>query len=290
MFASRTGIVSLLLPLTFAVSVSRGQEVKWLHDYDAARREARDRQRPLLLDFGTANCVWCQKLDTTTLRDPAVVRLLSERFVVVKIEAEKFGTLVQALGITGYPTLVYASPAGKILARHEGYVEAAGLRQQLERTLLESGGNPIVTSVTPVRFTVPSPVREEAQLRSAQELLALAREDCRSGQTLCSLERCRQLTATYPDAPEATEARRLAAEIKDDPEKARQVRAALTDALGEMYLASAEAAIRQGRMHEAVDYLERVQQLGPDSRYASAARELVARLRTQGPIIRAQSP
>ncbi|MGL6097907.1 MAG: thioredoxin family protein, partial [Fimbriiglobus sp.] len=44
------------------------QDVRWRHDYAAARREAADSGKPLLLDFGTENCVWCRRLDATTFR------------------------------------------------------------------------------------------------------------------------------------------------------------------------------------------------------------------------------
>ena len=97
---------------------------------EEARQEAKDKQRPIVLDFGTSNCFWCKKLDITTFRDPAITKLLAERFVVAKIDAEKDAALAQQLGISSYPTLVFATPDGKILGKHEGYVEVARFNQQ----------------------------------------------------------------------------------------------------------------------------------------------------------------
>jgi thioredoxin-related protein len=100
------------------------QDVKWRTDYTAARKEAAETGRPLLLDFGTESCFWCKKLDSTTFRDPKVVKLLNERFIPVKIDAQKYQQLAAALKIEGYPTLILATADGKVIDRHSGYIDA----------------------------------------------------------------------------------------------------------------------------------------------------------------------
>jgi len=109
------------------------EEVPWRYDYNAARKEAKEKNKPIVLDFGTANCHWCKQLDVTTFRDPAVIKVLTERFIAVKIDAGKEPDLALALGINSYPTLVFAAPNGKILGQQDGYIEAAGFRRQLDR-------------------------------------------------------------------------------------------------------------------------------------------------------------
>src|SRR4051794_16634069 len=74
------------------------QDVKWRHDYAAARKEATATGRPLLLDFGTEQCVWCKKQDATTLKVPGIVDQLNGRFIPVKIDAEKDEWLARAAG------------------------------------------------------------------------------------------------------------------------------------------------------------------------------------------------
>lgn len=101
----------------------RAQDVQWRHDYTAARKEAIETGRPLLLDFGTDACVWCRKLDATTFRDPRVVKLLNERFVPVKLDGNKEQRLTTALRIDGFPTLVTATPEGKVVGKHSGYAD-----------------------------------------------------------------------------------------------------------------------------------------------------------------------
>src|SRR5437762_4352553 len=114
-----------LVPLVFHdIALHAGaQEVQWRHDYNEARREALEKERPIILDFGTENCFWCKKLDAVTFHDAEVVRRVNGQFVPLRIDAGKEAVLAEKLGIQVYPTVVLASPEGKILARIEGFKE-----------------------------------------------------------------------------------------------------------------------------------------------------------------------
>lgn len=108
-------------------------QVVWNSDYAAARKEAAEKGRPLLLEFSTDNCVWCRKLESGTLRDPQVVAALTERFVCLKVDGDRDPMLVGALRVTTFPTIVLAAADGKILNTLEGYQEKGTLLDQLNR-------------------------------------------------------------------------------------------------------------------------------------------------------------
>jgi thioredoxin-like negative regulator of GroEL len=110
-------------------------EVHWRREYNAARQEALKKGRPIILDFGTDHCFWCQKLDVTTFRDETVVRLMNERFIPLKINAEKEPKLASLLRVQSYPTLVIGAPDGKILNFQEGYLDATRFVELLQRAL-----------------------------------------------------------------------------------------------------------------------------------------------------------
>lgn len=180
---------------------SLGQDVRWRHDYQAARKEATAAGKPLLLDFGTEACTWCRKLDTTTFRNPSVVELLNDRFVPVKVDGEKDAWLTRAAGVEAFPTLVLLSPEGKVLARHDGYADAGKLL-------------PLLRQVLPTK-----PVAPAKPASPAAELLAQARADHDAGRYLACIERCDRLLAAHPAGPEAADARRLSSGITADPAK-----------------------------------------------------------------------
>jgi thioredoxin-like negative regulator of GroEL len=126
-------ILSALVLAASASPISAQQAVQWRTDYNAARKEATDRGRPILLEFGTENCMWCKKLEMSTLREPAVVKLLNDGFVSLKVDADREQSLTQTLRISQYPTLVVAAPDGKIVGVLEGYQEVTQLTEQLQK-------------------------------------------------------------------------------------------------------------------------------------------------------------
>src|SRR4051794_16304068 len=90
----------LALAALAAFAVARpavAQQVRWLTDYNAARKEATEKGRPLLLDFGTEGCMWCKRLDLSTFRDATVISLLHDHFVTMKVDADREPLLTQKL-------------------------------------------------------------------------------------------------------------------------------------------------------------------------------------------------
>ena len=89
------------------VGRAAGDELEWRADYSKARQEAVAKNRPLVIDFGTENCVWCRKLEETTFRDPAIVALLNQQCILLRIDANRNPTLTEAVANSkfSYPGL-----------------------------------------------------------------------------------------------------------------------------------------------------------------------------------------
>jgi thioredoxin-related protein len=111
------------------------QEIDWGKDYATALRQAQETKRPLFLDFGTVDCFYCKKLDDSTFRDPAVIARLNRDFVAVKIDAARYASLVQQLHIQFFPTLLVATPGGKILNTQTGFLGPEAFLTFLSRSL-----------------------------------------------------------------------------------------------------------------------------------------------------------
>jgi len=126
----------LALSLLIAASVpAAGQEIHWCRDYKTAWEESRATGRPLLLDFGTESCLWCKRLDATTLRDPDVVELVNGRFVALHVDSDREPLLSRALHVKSHPTIVLAGPDGTVLDRVIGYTDKTRFQQHLRQIL-----------------------------------------------------------------------------------------------------------------------------------------------------------
>jgi len=286
--------VAICMALAIPAAPLSAQETIWHHDYNAARQKAAAEKKPIVMDFGTANCFWCKKLDVTTFRDPAVMKRLGEQFIAVKIDADKDAALAQHLGISSYPTLVFAAHDGRILGQNAGYVETAQFMQQLDRALSDDGKTPDAVVVAPPSAPrTPVQLVEPAAAQPASAMLVQIRADYAARRYVICLERCKELAASDLSKADAMEAQRIERSIQTDPEKLAVVQAALVESLGNVYLANAEAAIRDRRWQDAKQLLERVQELCPASPQALAAKHHDLRLRAQmpaQPIFRMQAP
>ncbi len=347
------------------------QQVEWRTDYGKARKEAVQKGLPLIIDFSTENCYWCRQLEQRTFTDAAVIELLNEHCVPLHIDAGRNPDLIEKMNIQSYPTLVYASPEGRVLGYQQGFIEAPVFQDQVQRTVnsvsapewmthdyeeaakaagqkdyaralsllkgvVEDGKERLIqtkarqlmadveqraterlTSAKQLadrgetaealksagevvhQFAGADAAREAAEFAAtltgrtdagdqqrrdrARDLLAQAREDFRTQQYLCCLDRCEALASQFADLPEGAEAARLSADIKSNGEWAKMAADQMSDRLGVLYLALADACLKKGQPQQAAFYLERVVQNFPNTRHAEAAQGRLSQIQGQPP-------
>jgi thioredoxin-related protein len=274
--------LSLTVVLALAAAPVHAEGIIWLTDYNVARRDAHNKNLPLVIDFSTKNCHYCRQLEATTFRDAAVVKLLSEHFVALRLDGEKDAGLAQSLGISGYPTLIFADPDGKVLGKQEGYVKAAEFTQIAQRALAS-----VPPRVDPgvrqaVHVSAPPPEKLNVDMertRNAGQLLSLARADYHEQRFLGCLERCKALSADYSDLPEGAEAKQLETKIRSDPKVLGAACDSMTDRLGAMYLDMAEALMLKNEPQRAALCLEWVVQARPGTPQAETAKTRLAQIK-----------
>jgi thioredoxin-like negative regulator of GroEL len=236
---------AVLLAMALATDAARAQSIRWRTDYNAARREAIESDRPILIDFGTENCFYCKKLDASTFRDPGVVSTLNERFIPLKIDAEREPALAQALRVQVYPTLLLAAPDGKILGVIEGYLEAGRLNDHLVRAVQTAAtpdwmardmqeatksmaGGEYARAVTLLKGIGQDGKTRPVQVKARQMLgeleqqaagrLARARQMQDNGQSLEAIDTLTSLMKSYAGTQAADDASLALAKLSEKPE------------------------------------------------------------------------
>lgn len=135
-------IAAALLSAWLIVPAGEAAGLRWEKDYKTASNRARAEGRIVMVDFWAAWCTFCDKLDQTTYKDPAVVRRLSRSAVSVKVNTEGRDDeqdLAAEHGVEGLPTIGFFTPEGRAVARIEGYVDAAAFLKLLTTAELEGG-------------------------------------------------------------------------------------------------------------------------------------------------------
>jgi uncharacterized protein YyaL (SSP411 family) len=95
--------------------------VDWYPWGEEALRRAREDDRPILLSIGYAACHWCHVMERESFEDPAVARVMNERFVCVKVDREErpdldsiyMDAVVALTGSGGWPMTVFLTPDGE---------------------------------------------------------------------------------------------------------------------------------------------------------------------------------
>jgi hypothetical protein len=97
------------------------QPVEWREWGETAFEQARQQEKPILLDIGAAWCHWCHVMDRESYEDREVARLINEHYVPVKVDRDerpdidaRYQMAVSALtGQGGWPLTVFLTPDGK---------------------------------------------------------------------------------------------------------------------------------------------------------------------------------
>jgi thiol:disulfide interchange protein len=124
----------LLATAFLSVLPALGQGVTWHEDLDSAFREARASHRQVFVDIWAEWCPPCQRMRQQVFPTPQAQAAL-KKVVAASVMVEKkdrtplpAGVAVdQKYGTQAYPTLVMLDEDGKVLRRHTGALDPAGL-------------------------------------------------------------------------------------------------------------------------------------------------------------------
>ena len=131
-------------------------------------------------------------------------------------------------------------------------------------------------------------IRNQQRGKRAGELLVQAKDFYKNREYIPCLDRCEVLVGSYGDLAEGLEAAQLVNEIKNNPEWLQSAADTMSDRLGGLYLALADAHLKKNQPHRAESCLMRVIQAFPGSRQAESAQIRLGQL--QGtPALKIQS-
>ena len=115
--------------------------ISWQQNVDTAFQLARKDHRLVMVDFYTTWCEYCKLLDHTTYTDPAI-RSLARRFVPLKANPEKdiaAARLSKEVGVSGFPFILFVSPAGNVVSYINGYEPAPQFARYMRAALTYKG-------------------------------------------------------------------------------------------------------------------------------------------------------
>ena len=89
--------------------------IGWLPWTADAFARAEAEQKPVLLSIVTKWSRGCAEMDRTSFADPAVADMIAERFVAVRVDADRRPDISSRYTLGGWPTTAFLTPDGQIL-------------------------------------------------------------------------------------------------------------------------------------------------------------------------------
>jgi uncharacterized protein len=103
----------------------------------------------VLLNLGAVWCHWCHVMDETTYRDPAIVSLVNDRYIPVRVDEDAYPDLARRYSSFGWPaTIIFDANAVEIVKRR-GYVEIPIMQSVLKESAEHPTPNPNQTGNFP---------------------------------------------------------------------------------------------------------------------------------------------
>lgn len=108
--------------------------INWLK-YDQGLEQAKKDGKKILVFFYTDWCGYCKRMNALTFTDEGVKKLLADKFIAVKVNAESRNVLMvdkvsiterelaAKYGVRGYPTSWFLEPTGEKISPIVGYVQ-----------------------------------------------------------------------------------------------------------------------------------------------------------------------
>jgi uncharacterized protein YyaL (SSP411 family) len=98
----------------------QSQTIRWQAWGDAAFKAAKESKKPIFLDVGTEWCTACNLMEEKTYTDAGVIKLLNERFICIKADAEAQPDVGSRFLEWGWPALIFLDCNGHQLMALQG--------------------------------------------------------------------------------------------------------------------------------------------------------------------------
>lgn len=106
-------------------------KIDW-QGYAQGMELAKSRNKPVFLYFHADWCTYCRKFQGTTFKDKAVLAYLSENFISIEVDTDKYQDLAGQWQVRGLPTLWFLKPDNSRITSLPGYVGAKEFLQILK--------------------------------------------------------------------------------------------------------------------------------------------------------------
>jgi uncharacterized protein YyaL (SSP411 family) len=116
--------------------------------------DAKRENRFVLLDLEAVWCHWCHVMDANTYSDPAVIKLLQSRYIVVKADQDSRPDLSTRYEDFGWPATIVFNADGQEIVKRQGYLAPDEMSSMLQAIIDDPSPGPSVQAAP--KLTIPA--------------------------------------------------------------------------------------------------------------------------------------
>lgn len=116
----------------FSPRPNRAHEIAWREWDDATFADAKQQDKPIVLDISAVWCHWCHVMDETTYSDSYVIQFINEHFIPVRVDNDQRPDVNRRYNLGGWPTTAFLTPEGEVLTGGT-YIPPEQMRAYLEQ-------------------------------------------------------------------------------------------------------------------------------------------------------------
>jgi uncharacterized protein YyaL (SSP411 family) len=153
--------------------------LNWQPWSDAAFAQARREHKFVLLDLEAVWCHWCHVMDEKTYANPAVIKLLNSRYVMVRVDQDARPDISKRYEDYGWPATVVFDADGQEIVKRRGFLPPMMMTSMLKA---------IIKDPSPIHYAEDEPIREfaadsalSAELRADLQKRFVAAHDFKTG-------------------------------------------------------------------------------------------------------------
>jgi uncharacterized protein YyaL (SSP411 family) len=116
----------------------------WQPWSNAVFTQAQAEHKFVLLDLEAVWCHWCHVMDDVTYRDPTVIRLLNQRYILVKVDQDSRPDISNRYQDYGWPATVVFSDHGSEIVKRQGYIPPRTMSSMLQAIIDDPSPGPSI--------------------------------------------------------------------------------------------------------------------------------------------------
>jgi len=154
-------------PIRKPASTVSAAKLHWRSWSDDVFYQAQRDQKFVLLDLEAVWCHWCHVMNVTTYRDPKVIALLNDNYLLVRVDQDSRPDLSNRYEDYGWPATVVFDTTGHEIVKRQGYLAPDEMASMLQAIIDDPRPGPSVREERKITFPsnpiVPATLRTQLQ-------------------------------------------------------------------------------------------------------------------------------